>query len=155
MAFEPGSHQPWGRGTGEGIGLSGHKNEYTTGVRIGNWVEDRYGREADAPSTQGGGQNRMKNFVAAEEAHRLSLAVVDRTRNQRQEPNLGLLGSNLFSHGPKMSMEFGASMARLHFTDPAKRDYGALSGDRVYKSMFYVQLRRALNPRVWSCFFRD
>ena len=24
---------PWGRGTGEGIGLSGHKNEYKAGVR--------------------------------------------------------------------------------------------------------------------------
>ena len=33
--------QPWGRGTGEGIGLSGHKNEYTTGVRIGNCTASR------------------------------------------------------------------------------------------------------------------
>ena len=36
----------WGRGTGEGIGLSGHKNEYKQGVRIGNWVEEQFGREA-------------------------------------------------------------------------------------------------------------
>ena len=36
----------WGRGAGEGIGLSGHKNEYKSGVRIGNWVEELFGREA-------------------------------------------------------------------------------------------------------------
>ena len=36
----------WGRGAGEGIGLSGHKNEYKAGVRIGNWVEEQFGREA-------------------------------------------------------------------------------------------------------------
>ena len=38
----------WGRGAGEGIGLSGHKNEYKAGVRIGNWVEEQFGREAPA-----------------------------------------------------------------------------------------------------------
>ena len=37
---------PWGRGVGEGIGISGHKNEYKAGVRIGNWVEEQFGREA-------------------------------------------------------------------------------------------------------------
>ena len=37
----------WGRGAGEGIGLSGHKNEYGTGVRIGNWVEEQFATEAD------------------------------------------------------------------------------------------------------------
>ena len=37
---------PWGRGAGEGIGLSGHKNEYKAGVRIGNWVEEQFGAEA-------------------------------------------------------------------------------------------------------------
>lgn len=36
----------WGRGTGDGIGLSGHKNEYQPGVSIGNWVEEQFGREA-------------------------------------------------------------------------------------------------------------
>jgi hypothetical protein len=36
----------WGRGAGEGIGLSGHKNEYKAGIRIGNWVEEQFGREA-------------------------------------------------------------------------------------------------------------
>ena len=33
-----GQDQPWGRGTGEGIGLSGHKNEYSKACRIGNCV---------------------------------------------------------------------------------------------------------------------
>lgn len=37
---------PWGRGTGEGIGLSGHKNEFRAGVRISNWVEEKFGQEA-------------------------------------------------------------------------------------------------------------
>ena len=61
----------------------------------------------------------MKQFVEAEEAHRLSLAFVDRSRNQRQEPNMGLTGSNLFSHGPKPGLVFGASMANLHYKNPA------------------------------------
>lgn len=37
---------PWGRGVGEGIGLSGHKNEFKSGVRIGNWVEEQFGAES-------------------------------------------------------------------------------------------------------------
>jgi hypothetical protein len=37
---------PWGRGAGEGIGLSGHKNEYKAGVRVGNWVEEQISAEA-------------------------------------------------------------------------------------------------------------
>jgi len=132
-----GQDQPWGRGTGEGIGLSGHKNEFSKGTRIGNWVEDLHQAEAGRGSTQGGGQNRMRYFVEAEEAHRLSLAFVDKSRNQRQEPNMGLSGNNLFSHGPKPGMVFGASMANLHYKNPADCTYGAASGDRVYKSMFY------------------
>ena len=42
----------------------------------------------------------MRHFIEAEEDHRLSLAFSDKSKNQRQEPNLGLSGANLFSHGP-------------------------------------------------------
>ena len=82
-------------------------------------VEDLHQAEAGRASTQGGGQNRMRYFVEAEEAHRLSLAFTDKSRNQRQEPNMGLSGSNLFSHGPKPGIVFGASMANLHYKNPA------------------------------------
>lgn len=82
-------------------------------------VEDLHQAEAGRASTQGGGQNRMRYFIEAEEAHRLSLAFTDKSRNQRQEPNMGLSGSNLFSHGPKPGMVFGASMANLHYKNPA------------------------------------
>ena len=34
-----------------GIGLSGHKTSYSTGVRQGNWVEDGYGREQVGTNT--------------------------------------------------------------------------------------------------------
>ena len=53
---------PWGRGTGEGIGLSGHKNEYKAGVRIGNWVEEKFGVEAVGAGT--GLMVRLLNHVA-------------------------------------------------------------------------------------------
>ncbi|GMH32342.1 hypothetical protein BSKO_00176 [Bryopsis sp. KO-2023] len=33
----------WSRGCGTGIGLSHHKNEFSLGVTIGNWVEDHQG----------------------------------------------------------------------------------------------------------------
>ena len=73
-------------------------------------MEDGYEREANMASTQGGGQNRMKEFIKAEEAHRLSLAFSDHSKNKRQEPNLGLQGAMLFSHGPKNGLVFGAAM---------------------------------------------
>lgn len=73
-------------------------------------MEDGYEREANIASTQGGGQNRMKEFIKAEEAHRLSLAFSDYSKNKRQEPNLGLQGAMLFSHGPTNGLVFGAAM---------------------------------------------
>ena len=30
------------------IGVSSHKNEYKSGVRVGNWVEEMFGAEAEA-----------------------------------------------------------------------------------------------------------
>jgi len=30
------------------IGVSGHKNEYSTGVRYANWVEEQAGQDASA-----------------------------------------------------------------------------------------------------------
>jgi hypothetical protein len=99
-------------------------------VRVGNWVEEQFGREAE------GNGDTLKEFLRAQEAaHIASQAPPERSR--RVEPNLGVPGEVLFSHGPAFSLRFGASMAALHFSDPRSRAYGPLSNDRVHKSFFY------------------
>ena len=35
----------WSRFCGSGIGLSNHKNQYTTGVLIANWSENEAGKD--------------------------------------------------------------------------------------------------------------
>jgi len=123
---------PWGRGTGEGIGLSGHKNEFKTGVRIGNWVEEQFGAEAPMDNT------RMEKYLAAEEAAHVTLAKSQQlVRNERVEPNLGVASNMLFSHGKEHGEKYGASMTALHFSNPDSRDFGAESHDRVHKTFFY------------------
>ena len=122
---------PWSRGTGEGIGLSGHKNEFKSGVRIGNWVEEQFGVEAAANG------DRMKEFTKRQEIEQIAAATSKFEKNQRVEPNLGVPGAVLFSHGKTMSEPFGASMTALHFKNPSQRAYGAESNDRVHKSFFY------------------
>lgn len=107
---------PWGRGVGEGIGLSGHKNEYKTGVRIGNWVEEQFSREASNNA------HDMEKFLAAQEAAHVELAKSQQyVRNERVEPNMGVNAQMLFSHGKVHGEKFGASMTALHFTNPEAR----------------------------------
>ena len=65
---------PWGRGTGEGIGLSGHKNEYKTGVRIGNWVEEQFSEEAAAKS------GAMEKFLKTQEEAQVAAAQAQQVR---------------------------------------------------------------------------
>lgn len=123
---------PWGRGTGEGIGLSGHKNEYISGVRIGNWVEEQFGREAT------GAGDSLKQFMRAQETAATAMGGAEApARSMRVEPNLGVPADMLFSHGRTFSTKFEAAMTALHYTDPSKRSYGAASNDRVHKSFFY------------------
>jgi len=120
----------WGRGAGEGIGLSGHKNEFKAGVRIGNWVEEQFGVEA--PMTK----DALRNFMKAQEqAH--TAAYVPPERNVRVEPNLGVSAKMLFSHGKELGNKFEASMSALHYTDPTTRQYGAKSQDRVHKTYYW------------------
>ena len=127
------SAAPWGRGTGEGIGLSGHKNEYKSGVRISNWVEEQFGREAAESGT------RMMEFTKRQEEYQTAAAsnASETARTMRVEPNMGVPGALLFSHGRTTGEKFGAAMSALHYTDPATRSYGAASNDRVHKSFFY------------------
>lgn len=114
---------PWGRGTGEGIGLSGHKNEYKSGVRIGNWVEEQFSAEASANA------HEMEAFVRTQEEAWVAKAKAQHAeKNQRVEPNMGVASQMLFSHGMKHGEKFGASMSQLHFSDPAAR--GARRGSR-------------------------
>ena len=107
---------PWGRGTGEGIGLSGHKNEYKTGVRIGNWVEEQFSAEASANA------HDMEKFLRTqEEAYVAKAKAQTAERNERIEPNMGVAAQMLFSHGKTHGEKFAAAMTALHFTDPAQR----------------------------------
>jgi len=126
---------PWGRGTGEGIGLSGHKNEFRAGVRIGNWVEEMCGKEAI------GRGDTLKDFMKRQEIveHNMANAANagELAKSMRVEPKTGVEGDMLFSHGKTFSDKFGASMTALHFSHPSQREYGAASDDRVHKSFFY------------------
>jgi len=126
---------PWGRGTGEGIGLSGHKNEFRGGVRIGNWVEEMCGKEAI------GRGDTLKDFMKRQEVveHNMANAANagELAKSMRVEPKMGVEGEMLFSHGKAFGEKFGASMTALHFSHPTQREYGAASNDRVHKSFFY------------------
>ena len=55
----------------------------------------------------------------------------------RADPKQAVEAATLFSHGPTFGLKFGASMAHLHYTDPAQRDFGAGSQDRVHKTFFF------------------
>ncbi|KAL3909344.1 MAG: hypothetical protein SGPRY_009462, partial [Prymnesium sp.] len=127
----------WGRGTGDGIGLSGHKNEYRPGVAIGNWVEEQFGREAPPRANSLQVQRSCRNtFMKAQEAAYLA-AYVPPEPNKRVEPYMGVPASRLFSHGTNQNARFLASMTSLHFTEPSSREYGAKSHDRVHRSYFW------------------
>merc|ERR1719240_856719 len=96
---------PWGRGVGEGIGLSGHKNEYKAGVRIGNWVEEKFDAES------GGVGDTLMEFMKMKEAADIAAArrapanglVEGAVPPMRVEPKMGVAGAMLFGHG----REFG------------------------------------------------
>ena len=111
------------------IGVSAHKNEYAAGVRIGNWVEEQFGREAE------GAADSLKAFMAAQEAAAIAASSTV-GRAARADPKQPVDGTMLFSHGPEFGGKYQASSYALHFTDPASRVYGADSGDRVHKSFF-------------------
>lgn len=128
---------PWGRGTGEGIGLSGHKNEFKTGVRIGNWVEEQFSTEAKKNAYD------MQNFLAAQEEAHVELAKSQTAEsNKRIEPNLGVHANMLFSHGKVHGQKFGAAMTGLHFSDPQQRGMHRLTLETRKPP------RRPLTPRA-------
>jgi len=113
------------RPTSDSIGLSGHKNEYTTGVRIGNWVEEQFGAEAQ--------DNTIPSIrFINEEAQAPKPGGKAVVEIKRDEP-----AHMIFSHGPNPNERFNASMNNLHYTHPGDREYGATSSSRVHKSHFY------------------
>ena len=139
----------WGRGTGDGIGLSHHKGEYSAGVRCGNWVEEKFGAEAN-----GENQDALKAFMVAREAAdvakwgaKLDTAGVARIEPKGSTANPGVNAVMLFSHGPDAGRQWGASMTSLHFPDPKTRKFGYKYGpehgskwegdNMVHKSYYY------------------
>jgi len=105
------------------IGVSSHKNQYRSGVRVGNWVEELFGEEApvQAPLTisavPGAPPPTEKRVVA--------------------DPPVGQPASLLFSHGSTLNQDFRATMTGLHFSPPEQRSFGHDSNDRVSKTFFW------------------
>jgi len=116
------------RANSDSIGLSGHKNEYRSGVRIANWVEDQFGAEhASAPTMVD-----MESTMVPKAVYK---GAVERTKVMDPKPDEHL--HHLFSHGPSPGEPYYASMSNLHYTDPTTREYGAKSDQRVHKSQFF------------------
>ena len=128
----------WGRGTGEGIGLSGHKNEYKSGVRIGNWVEEQFTQEASAIA------NQMKEFTMKQEAEQIAAASKNVEKNRRVEPNMGVPGAILFSHGRTFNEKFGASMAAALHRPKQPRVWGWIERPRAQVVLLRVKAHRCL-----------
>ena len=116
------------------IGVSSHRNEYRSGVRVGNWVEELAGREAELAPPEG--KDTLKKFMIAQEQRQIALSSTF-GQAARAEPKQPVDGNMLFSHGPVFGLNFQASMSALHFTDPATRAYGFDSNDRVHKTFFF------------------
>jgi hypothetical protein len=116
------------------IGVSSHKNEYKAGVRVGNWVEELAGREAELAPPEA--KDTLKAFMKAQEQRQIALSSTF-GQAARADPKQAVDGSMLFSHGPVFGGKFQASMAALHYTDPASRAYGCESQDRVHKTFFF------------------
>ena len=116
------------------IGVSSHRNEYRSGVRVGNWVEELAGREAELAPPEG--KDTLKKFMIAQEQRQIALSSIF-GQAARAEPKQPVDGNMLFSHGPVFGLNFQASMSALHFTDPATRAYGFDSNDRVHKTFFF------------------
>eukprot|EP00965_Chrysotila_dentata_P032482 1082527-Pleurochrysis_carterae.AAC.6 len=136
------------RPTSDSIGLSGHKNEYTTGVRIGNWVEEQFGAEAQdntIPSIRVREifpnachvdlRDLPPSLVLPVEARacleRWALCVLLQFINEEaQAPKPGGKAvveikrdepaHMIFSHGPNPNERFNASMNNLHYTHPGE-----------------------------------
>jgi hypothetical protein len=116
------------------IGVSSHQNEYQAGVRVGNWVEELAGREAENAPPEA--KDTLKAFMQAQERRQIELSSTF-GQAARADPKQAVDGNMLFSHGPVFGGKFQASMSALHFTDPAARAYGFDSQDRVHKTFFF------------------
>jgi len=84
----------------EGFGIAGHKNTYKTGVRCGNWVEDKIGMDMVRS-----GHSNPSHFVSEAQAHYIQPKDMD-DKNVRMCPPTshvdaagGLPAHLLFAHG--------------------------------------------------------
>merc|ERR1711871_1035573 len=82
-----------------------------------------------------------KEFCKKKEADEVAAAkekqAAEFSQTKRIEPKAGVPSEFIFSHGPISNQSFQASISRLHYTNPASREYGAESDARVHKSFFY------------------
>lgn len=93
-----------------GYGIAGHRNSFATGVRVGNWVEDRFGAELaqsrrEAPATYGTEARQAYARPAVEAEAAAAAAAAEAAAMLTRE---GLPRHVLFGHG-------------LHYLDPAAK----------------------------------
>lgn len=76
------------------------------------------------PRLTGMRRSAPQEFCETQEAAAIAAAAAAADTEQgsmRVEPRMGVPGSMLFSHGMAEGEKFGASMSKLHFSDPAAR----------------------------------
>ncbi|KAG8460267.1 hypothetical protein KFE25_011758 [Diacronema lutheri] len=121
----------WARGTGQGIGLSGHINAYSAeATLIANWTEEAYGRQLDALPPAGhvtAHATESQKYTGHDTASKLPASP----------PMLGRTAEQLFAHGlPDEPKLYVGSCTELAFTDPRTRLHGATSVDRVSRTLW-------------------
>ena len=107
------------------IGISAHKNDYRSGVRVGNWVEELFGEEAPV-----------------QEPLTLSAPPLAPPPQVKREVGEGAKGQPavlLFSHGSSFGQDFSASMTGLHFSPPKERVFEKNGNwtERVHRTFYW------------------
>lgn len=135
------SSERWSRGTGTGIGLSGHKNQYRLGVQIENWVEDSHskiGKVEGAEALWGD----PKNAFSDETTHgndydgqgKSGPQILDIADRKDLQACPGVAKGHMFSHGLDASSyeqkTHYASLNSLNYAEPA------LDKQRVHENLW-------------------
>mmetsp|Transcript_9258 Transcript_9258/g.22393 ORF Transcript_9258/g.22393 Transcript_9258/m.22393 type:complete len:221 (-) Transcript_9258:464-1126(-) len=121
----------WARGTGQGIGLSGHRTVYSAEqTLVDNWSEERFGRELDAKPKPG--------HVTGHETESQAYAAHDISAvGKAAAPFTGLRGDEIFRHGAADGpRHYLGTVSQFSFTDPRARTHGGKSADRVARVLW-------------------
>lgn len=122
-----------------GFGICGHKNTYSTGVKVGNYVEDQIGKQLASHvkihPTEGTTENRVHYTDPATMPDKCKNAPVT-NEIENQIAREGLSYQMIFAHGPGIVVDASADTTRwtttntlLHGKNPVKSN--ALLDDRM------------------------